>query len=73
LKDYKGKDVSANNGVYLCSWLYKPSHEESPIWLDRYYYPDQVSRFDALKGDSTYEQSFENILDKNYDKENIKG
>lgn len=40
IKDYKGNDVTANNGVYLCSWLYKPSHEEVAIWLDRYYYPD---------------------------------
>ena len=40
LVDYKGNDVSVNNGVYLCSWLYKPSHEDTPIWLDRYYYPD---------------------------------
>ena len=71
LKDYLGNDISVNNGVYLCSWLYKPTHESNPIWLDRYYYPDQVSRKDALVGE-VYEQSFENILDKNYDKDYIK-
>lgn len=73
LVDYKGNDVSANNGVYLCSWLYKPSHEDKPMWLDRYYYPDQISRHDALRGDSTYNQSFENILDKNYSTDEIMG
>lgn len=73
IKDYKGNDITANNGVYLCSWLYKPSHEDVAIWLDRYYYPDQISRNDALRGDSTYEQSFENIIDKNYNTDQIKG
>lgn len=66
LKDDTNKSVSANNETYLCSWLYKPDNETSPIWLDRYYYPDLISRKDALHGNSTYEQSFENILDKNY-------
>ena len=55
LKDDTNKSVSANNETYLCSWLYKPNNETSPIWLDRYYYPDLISRKDALHGNSTYE------------------
>lgn len=66
IKDDEGNKVSPNNETYLCSWLYKPDHETTPIWLDRYYYPDMISRKDALSGNSTYSQSFENIIDKNY-------
>lgn len=72
LKNDLGESVSANNGVYLCSWLYKPTHEDLPIWLDRYYYPDYISRENALK-ESMYNQSFENILDKNYKNDSVKG
>lgn len=67
--DDNGKRLSPNNETYLCSWLYKRNPESTPIWLDRYYYPDMIHRQQALKGQTTYEQSFENILDKNYIKE----
>ena len=66
VKDIEGKRSTPNNGVYLCSWLYRKDSESQPIWLDRYYYPDLIDRQKALKGISHYEQSFENILDKNY-------
>ena len=58
--------ASSNNETYLCSWLYKKDHESTPVWLDRYYYPDLIERNEALKSVSTYNQSFENIIDKNY-------
>lgn len=61
-----GSAASPNNQVYLCSWLYKPNHQSQSMWLDRYYYPDIISRSDALKGNSTFDPSFENIIDKNY-------
>ena len=66
VKDLNGNRATPNNGVYLCSWLYRKSLESEPIWLDRYYYPDIIDRAKALKGISHYEQSFDNILDKNY-------
>lgn len=69
VKDLNGKRSTPNNGVYLCSWLYRKNAEHEPIWLDRYYYPDLIDREKALKGVSHYEQSFENILDKNYTKD----
>jgi hypothetical protein len=72
IKDDLGNKVSPNNETYLCSWLYKKDHESEPIWLDRYYYPDMIERHEALKGESNFKQSFENIIDKNYIKnENI--
>jgi hypothetical protein len=66
VRDLEGVRSTPNNGVYLCSWLYRKDNESQPIWLDRYYYPDLIDRQKALKGISHYEQSFENILDKNY-------
>ena len=44
VKDLNGKRSSPNNGVYLCSWLYRKNKESQPIWLDRYYYPDLIDR-----------------------------
>ena len=71
--DEDGKTLDPNNGVYLCSWLYKPTHESESIWLDRYYYPDMISRQKALGEKSNYNEiSFENILDKNYKTDKIK-
>lgn len=64
--DLNGVRSTPNNGVYLCTWLYKKDNESQPIWLDRYYYPDVIERAKALKGISNFEQSFDNILDKNY-------
>lgn len=69
VKDEDGNSLSPNNGTYLCSWLYKKNHQSTPIWLDRYYYPDIISRKQALQGISKFEQSFQNIIDKNYIKE----
>lgn len=66
IKDQNGNSISPNNGTYLCSWLYKKNHQSSPIWLDRYYYPDIISREEALKGISKYDLSFENIINKSY-------
>lgn len=65
IKDEQGNDKLPNNGVYLCSWLYYADDGNDPIWLDRYYYPDVISREEALVG-SHFSPSFENIFDKNY-------
>lgn len=66
VNDINGNRSTPNNGVYLCSWLYRKNNEGQPIWLDRYYYPDMIQREKALKGISKFESSFENILDMNY-------
>lgn len=67
LVDEDGKNVSPNNGTYLCTWLWQDNDKAQAVWLDRYYYPDKVSRADALKDVVRFKQSFENIIDKNYD------
>lgn len=65
--------ATANNETYLYTWLYKSeNNDETPIWLDRYYYPDKITREEALKGDVHFYQSFNNVLDKNYTDEKIK-
>lgn len=57
---------SANNAQYLCTWLYRADEKSSPIWLDRWYYPDFISKRNAYSKESAYGISYENILDKNY-------
>lgn len=69
--DSLGNKVSPNNQTYLCSWLYKANHQAQPMWLDRYYYPDMISRADALKGQG-FEISFENMIDMNYNEQSVK-
>ena len=64
-----------NSYTYLCTWLYQPNDTSVPVWLDRYYYPDQISRKEALNknfsGRKAFDLSFENILDRYYLNENV--
>lgn len=64
----QNENTKYNNGTYLCTWLYQPNPEATPVWLDRYYYPDMVHRYKAMTGD-VFEPSFENILDDTYNDE----
>lgn len=52
------------NYSYLCTWLYQEDENKTPVWLDRYYYPDMLSRKEALNGNNIFKFSFENIIDK---------
>ena len=71
IKDEDGNNLLPNNGVYLCSWLYYTDDGNGPIWLDRYYYPDVISRSEALTTPH-FEPSFDNVFDKNYrDEKNV--
>ena len=70
LTDANGRPLSPDNGTYLCTWLYQMDEYHTPVWLDRYYYPDKISRKNALTSPH-YSESFENIIDKNYDTEEI--
>lgn len=57
-----------NNGTYLTSWLKRDSLDSDKCrWVDRYYYPDIISRSAALKGKSAYVGSFENYPDREND------
>ena len=65
----QNENTKYNNGTYLCTWLYKPSDNAKPIWLDRYYYPDAVYRHNILTAEM-FVPTFENIINEYY---NISG
>lgn len=49
--DFRNTGITPNvdNGKYLCSWLwYNPLFPSRSKWLDRYYNPDVVAKYDAL-------------------------
>ena len=50
-----------NNATYLCTWLYKKDDATKPVWLDRYYFPDVITRTDALV-EEKFSQSFDNYV-----------
>ena len=70
IRDDNGNKLSPNNGTYLCTWLYRRDDINQPVWLDRYYYPDKISRKTALTSPH-FSESFENLIDKNYDTDEI--
>lgn len=51
------------NGRFLCTWLSANSFEEPGVWVDRYYYPDVISKRDALFGLAIFEPSFNDSVD----------
>lgn len=57
-------NYSDDGKVYLCTWL--SGSNSSKVWVDRYFYPDLISKKDALysKGvfDVTYNQAIENLI-----------
>lgn len=60
---------SSNDYTYLCTWLYQPDENTVPVWLDRWYYPNYMSKKEALASEQDgkiFECSFENILDNFY-------
>lgn len=65
LIDAAGVRRSPNNATYLCTWLFRRDENNAPMWLDRYYYPDVITRKEALTS-PYYSESFDNVMDKNY-------
>lgn len=67
-----------NDGQYLlCTWLSGSSLSENKIWVDRYYYPDLISKEDAISQQisitPTYNNYIENLIQNNSDlKDSIK-
>ncbi len=57
-------NYSEDGKVYLCTWL--SGSNTSKVWVDRYFYPDLISKKAALseKGvfDITYDQAIENLI-----------
>lgn len=68
-KVYKKLDnIPVTEGQYLCTWLSGMPGEEG-IWVDRYYYPDLVSKATALGSkpiyNITYNDAIENLIESN--------
>lgn len=55
-----------NNVQYLCTWLYKANESAEPIWLDRWYYPNYITKRELVKQGGKFDPSYENLIDKNY-------
>jgi|TARA_R110001583_G_scaffold46172_6_gene145113 hypothetical protein len=57
--------IKDENVTYLCTWL-SGAIGRRGIWVDRYYYPDLVSKETALAGSNsplpTYDQAVENLI-----------
>ena len=51
------------SGRYLCTWL-SGGNQSPGVWVDRYYYPDRVSKIAALSSITVYEPSFFESIDK---------
>lgn len=66
IKEKSEDPAYENSATYLCTWLYQKNYESEPIWLDRYYYPDLLSKRNALKGKSVLSKTLGSIIDKNY-------
>ena len=52
-----------DNGRYLCTWLSGGTLGEKGLWVDRYYYPDKVSKEAALSAASYFSPSFLDSVD----------
>jgi len=66
---YKKLDnIPATEGKYLCTWL-SGMPGEAGIWVDRYYYPDLVSKATALGSkpiyNITYDDAIESLIEGN--------
>lgn len=51
------------NGRFLCTWLSAGSFEEPGVWVDRYYYPDVISKREAIYGLEQFSPSFDDSVD----------
>lgn len=71
VKKFQNENTPISNYTYLCTWLYQPDDKTPPMWLDRYYYPNAINKYEALSGESNkiFSLSFENIVDKVYFKD----
>ncbi len=57
-KDYE------NGQFLLYTWLSGSSNSSEKIWIDRYYYPDLITKSDALSGKNNFNTTYENELDR---------
>lgn len=69
-KVYKmNRRVDYNDQHYLCTWLSGSPMSDVKVWVDRYYYPDLITKAEALTGkhifNPTYQDLIEQLIDAN--------
>ena len=52
-----------NNGRYLCTWLSAGNLSQQGVWVDRYYYPDKITKLEALSSTALFTPSFIDSVD----------
>ena len=52
-----------DNGRYLCTWLSGGTLGEQGVWVDRYYYPDKITKEAALSAIAYFSASFTDSVD----------
>lgn len=61
---YLGQSSGELNGRWLCAWLSAGGPEDTPVWVDRYYNPKQLTKFKALQSPITFNLTLkENSVD----------
>jgi len=61
---YSGNSSDENSGTFLCAWLSgNGTSETTPVWVDRYYNPQQISFFDALSATNSIAQTYTTEFD----------
>jgi len=55
--------ISVDSGKYLCTWL-SGSLDSPGTWVDRYYYPDAITRRQAMSSIPAFDITFDNVIDR---------
>ncbi len=50
--------------IYLCTWLSGSPLSNDKVWVDRYYYPDRIEKKNALATNSTFNLTYEDLIEK---------
>jgi hypothetical protein len=50
--------------TYLCTWLSGSPISNNKVWVDRYYYPDRISKEDALRDNNSFNVTYEDTIEQ---------
>lgn len=50
--------------IYLCSWLSGSPGSENNVWLDRYYYPNLVTKQAAISSVAIYSRTYDQYIEQ---------
>jgi len=61
---YADKQGDGSEKVYLCTWLSGSPFTNSSVWVDRYYYPNLVTKRQALSTTAAYNTTYNTYLEQ---------